>query len=693
MEFESILSRPRSLAWHLMTFGLALITPIALLAGLSLWNIAESESARIETLALQSARAIALDVDRKIESFSQSLQVVASSEALRNLDLDAFQREVDSIATRTGQIITLGRRGQTPFLVGGVKLGASGPLPDQAEMSALRSSIANEFKASLAAPKLIDISDDAQLNSQIVSLEMEPWQAGDGAALFALQIKTPVSVFQSLLTNLDSGADVTSIIDRADRIVARNLEPDRFVGQTASDDLRTNAKGAEGRWLGSTKDGKPVLAVYARGLKSGWRVAIGINRREMSMPFRQSLVQFFAITAALLAIALALAVMIGRRLTGAVKKLTQSATRGSRGERPAPLITPIKEINEIGAELANASFNLSAKATALFANEARLKAIYETDPVGIVVAEAPSGRIIEGNHAASSIFRYPVIECETVEQYSQWIAFHADGTRVESHEHPLYRVLRSTEERPELECQALRGDGTKAWIRIIGAPIRDSKGRLIGGLVAIVDIDDMKRAQDNQRLMNRELHHRVKNTLATVLAITNLTTRSASDIVSFRRTFADRIMSLSRTHTLLIEKSWLEIPLRALIEGELDPYINHDSSQVTIDGDDIALPSDTALALGMAFHELTTNAAKYGSLSRPTGKLAISWHVIDGQEANERSTLSLSWLERGGPEVSLPSTRGFGSQLLQQILARQLKGEVNMLFERDGLQVYITVPR
>ncbi|MBY0613084.1 MAG: PAS domain S-box protein [Beijerinckiaceae bacterium] len=676
-----------------MTFGLALIVPVALVIGLSLWSIANTESARIEALALQSARAIAVDVDRQINAFSQSLQVIAASDALRRVDLDAFQNELDSVAVRTGQMVSLGRRGEPPFMVGGSKIRGVRRPPDAGEIVALRLAISNGQTATHAAPKVSDLIHDPDLDANVVSLEMEPWLAGGAAANFVLRIKVPVSIFQGILTETETGNDLTSIVDRSDRIVARSIEPERFVGQTASDDLRLNAQGSEGRWLGATKDGRPVLAVYARAAQSGWRVAIGINRQEMSMPFRQSLFQFLAITALLLVVAIALALMIGRRLTSAVKRLTHSATTSASGGSSAPLVTPIKEINEIGAELAETSFNLSEHANALFANEARLKAIYETDPVGIVVAEAPSGRIVEGNHAASNILRYPVIACETVDDYHQWIAFHADGSRVESHEYPMYRVLRNNEERPELECQALRGDGTKAWIRIIGAPIRDSAGTMTGALVAIVDIDDMKRAQDDHRLMNRELHHRVKNTLATVLAITNLTTRSASDIVSFRKTFADRIMSLSRTHTLLIENSWLEIPLRALIEGELDPYINHESPQVTIDGEDIALPSDTALALGMAFHELTTNAVKYGSLSRPAGRLAIAWHVLEPHEEGEKSTLSLSWVEVGGPEVSLPSSRGFGSQLLQQILARQLKGEVKMLFERDGLKVFITVPR
>ena len=131
------------------------------------------------------------------------------------------------------------------------------------------------------------------------------------------------------------------------------------------------------------------------------------------------------------------------------------------------------------------------------------------------------------------------------------------------------------------------------------------------------------------------------------------------------------------------------------MEGELEPYIDHNSLQVSIEGENLALPSDTALALGMAFHELTTNAVKYGALSQETGALTIAW-TIEQAEAEDRlpgsGTVRLSWVERGGPAVAEPDNKGFGSQLLQQILARQLKGEVRMNFQPEGLEVHINVP-
>ena len=675
-------------------FGIALSLPVVLLIGISLWNFAASESARIETLAIRTAAGIALDVDRKVQSLNNVARVVMASRTLLSGDFPAFQTEIDDVLRRTGILISLSQLRRGAFIRAGTTLGSLGPLPSFEDLSALRQDKAG--KQVLEKPTLSGIQTiEGGAKVAILSHMITDVGATPGTSNISLDVIVPVEQFRELLDEPPTTTDVVSLIDQTGRIVARNRRHEEFAGMMATPDLIANTTGTQGTWSGRTIDGREIVGAYARAPVSDWRIAIGISKQELSLPYMQSIVAFLTISTILLGVAVLLAMSIGQRIVGSVRKLTRSAAAVDRGELTNRLDTPILEVNDVSAELANASSDLLNYTRSLAANAARLKAIYETDPVGILVAEAPSGRIIEGNHAVASIYKYPVIHSASVDEYNQWIAFHHDGTRVESNEHPLYRVLKMSELRPELECQALRGDGTKAWIRIIGAPLHDVGGKMSGALVAIVDIDDAKRAEDDQRLMNRELHHRVKNTLATVLAITNLTTRSATDIITFRKSFADRIMSLSRTHTLLIENSWSEIPLQALIQGELEPYVDHAARQITIKGDDIALPSDTALALGMAFHELTTNAVKYGALSNSTGHLLIEWHMLDDEEAEGTpagKSLTLTWIETGGPLVSPPATKGFGSQLLRQILARQLKGEVDMTFRPEGLCVHIHVP-
>ena len=152
-----------------------------------------------------------------------------------------------------------------------------------------------------------------------------------------------------------------------------------------------------------------------------------------------------------------------------------------------------------------ALLELKEREASLRESEAKLKAVLEAVPVGIVRAEAPSGRITEGNPQAALIFGHPVIHSRDVESYRGWVSRHADGRQVQAAEYPLARVLSGLEERPELEVLYQRGDATEAWIRLIAAPIRDDTGRVTGGVVASLDIDREKRAEAKLQALNDDL--------------------------------------------------------------------------------------------------------------------------------------------------------------------------------------------
>jgi PAS domain S-box-containing protein len=237
------------------------------------------------------------------------------------------------------------------------------------------------------------------------------------------------------------------------------------------------------------------------------------------------------------------------------------------------------------------------------------------------------------------------------------------------------------------EYRILRPDGEERWILAKGVASFDATGRPTRMVGVNLDITDRKRAEEQKTLMVRELHHRVKNTLATVQAIANATARNATDLETFRTSFTARIISLARTHTLLTENAWGVIPLRDLLDTELAPY-EEEAGRVVREGPPVLLPSDVALAFGMAVHELTTNAAKHGALSSPTGRLVVRWD-LEENEAGRR--LRFSWVERGGPLTEPPRRQGFGSRLLQHMLAGQLKGDVMMDYAAEGLTFSIDI--
>ena len=236
-----------------------------------------------------------------------------------------------------------------------------------------------------------------------------------------------------------------------------------------------------------------------------------------------------------------------------------------------------------------------------------------------------------------------------------------------------------------------------AWrmVEMAGRFERDAQGRLPRRLIGVIaDVTDRRHAQERQSLLIRELHHRVKNTLATVQAIVGSTARTATSIDSFYDAFVGRIKSLSHTHSVLTEDTWQTASLHNLLINELKPYTVDETSgaldsRISLDGPEVDLPSDVAVPIGMAIHELTTNAAKYGALSTRSGRIDVAWDLVPGGEAG---TLRFEWRESGGPPVSTPSRRGFGSRLLERVLMTQVQAQIRSDYAREGFRLSMEAP-
>lgn len=264
------------------------------------------------------------------------------------------------------------------------------------------------------------------------------------------------------------------------------------------------------------------------------------------------------------------------------------------------------------------------------------------------------------------------------------------------HDDDLQRVMASrarsieTGDQYDVEYRIKRPqDGAFAWVAAQGQIIVGEDGNVSGMIGVVQDITDRKHAEERQQLLIRELHHRVKNTLATVQAIVGSTARTASSIDEFYHGFVGRIVSLAQTHDLLTDDLWQKASLEELLKTELGPYENRTRNRVMIEGPSVELPSEVAVPIGMAIHELTTNAVKHGALSVFGGQVGVRWSVEPGET---KPRLSFTWSERGGPPVSAPIRQGFGSRLLQRVLSAQLQAEVRMDFKEHGLHFTMEMP-
>lgn len=225
---------------------------------------------------------------------------------------------------------------------------------------------------------------------------------------------------------------------------------------------------------------------------------------------------------------------------------------------------------------------------------------------------------------------------------------------------------------------------TRQWSEADVRLMRDLAEIVMREVTLHHEVRQRENAERQQQLLIAELHHRVKNTLTVVQSLVELSIRHTQSLEAFRDSITGRIASLAKTHTLLVEGQWLSVSLRPMIDGELEAH--EAGSRIAANGEDVLLPSRTAVAIGMAVHELITNTVKYGALSVPDGHVTINWTTVPKADGDR---LLLDWFEAGGPAVLPPVSRGFGSVLLDRVLGPELNGKITMDFAPAGLRARI----
>ncbi len=222
----------------------------------------------------------------------------------------------------------------------------------------------------------------------------------------------------------------------------------------------------------------------------------------------------------------------------------------------------------------------------------------------------------------------------------------------------------------------LRGrDGSYRWFLSRAKPIRDETGRIVNWFGTNTDVTEMLEKEEQIRLLLMEVNHRSKNMLAVVQALAR---RSGGGDPEFLRRFENRLSSLSANQDLLVKRGWQHIPMAELVDAQLAILDRDSRALVKVCGPDMLLSPRTAEIVGMALHELATNALKYGALSQPGGQVWLYWE-------DRADRFVVEWRERGGPRVTPPENSGFGTTLIRHIPSRSLKAEVTLDYAPDGL--------
>jgi PAS domain S-box-containing protein len=316
--------------------------------------------------------------------------------------------------------------------------------------------------------------------------------------------------------------------------------------------------------------------------------------------------------------------------------------------------------------------------------EQRLAATYEHASIGISEV-LPDGRFIRVNEAICAITGRSRDELLSIRLFTNTAPEDSDLDR-----QGFLQQVAGDLDFYSVEKRYQRKDGRVIWMSVRSSPVRDAAGKLLYIVRVVQDISERKAGERRQKLLIDELNHRVKNTLARVQSLASQTARAAATPDEFRQRFEGRLIALSKAHDQLTMHHWENADLRDVIDDSLAPYAG--AGRVVLHGDNVVLRPRAVLTLAMAFHELTTNAAKYGALSAPGGRIEIAWQPVAATQTGGSPQLRIDWVEQGGPAVTEPTQRGFGSKLIEGSIAGELGGSARIVFAPTGLHCEIVVP-
>ncbi len=522
----------------------------------------------------------------------------------------------------------------------------------------------------------------------------------DGKTVYALGAAMEAGRISRLLAEQpfrDGG--YASLLDGEGRILARSAEQERFVGQRVRDWVVEGAATARSGVLRGENLSGAATAMAFRHVPGapGWTVVVAEPEAAYRASLRQPLATLALGGLGTLALSLIVAVTIGGRILRPVDWLTRKAERVAASGGAVEVVPEgppvrVREFVRLRDAVLRAHVTLQERAWAVAAGEARLRAVVDTAVDAIVVID-DRGTIQSFNRAAEAIFGHAAEEV-----VGRNVSVLVGGEHGAKHDTYL-AAYRQTGVRKAVghlrDMPGRRKDGSAVPLDISIAEWRDGGGgRFFTAIMR--DVSERKADEARRTLLMREVDHRAKNALAVVQSVLRLTPRDEPG--AFAAAVEARVAALARVHSLLAEGGWSGTDLRAVAERELAPYAAAGGTggavpraTVSLDGPPVPLAAAAVQPLAMVLHELATNAAKHGALSRPGGAVEVRWRA--GRGTGEDGLLHLRWAEAGGPPVAgAPARRGFGTRVVEATVRGQLGGTVERRWERTGLVVEVAVP-
>lgn len=675
---------------YLVALVVALIGPGLIFTGILLARYAATERARFEQDARETVRGIALSVDRDTAGLVSVLQTLATSPRLKDSEFESFDAQARLVRDAVGLDLLLRRPDGQQVVNTAVPRGAPLPrssLPFDRELAAgaQRAMISGFIKGMLP--------DDATYAVAVPVLN-------EGSVSHILSFTVPIRRLETLVARESVTGWSTGISDRDGTVLARVPRLEAVIGKPRLPTLRQHQTPTPGVWEGKDRQMKSVTVVEAPSRLTGWMAVAVIPQTLVEARLRNWIWAFLGFGLLVLATSSILAVHLWSRVSQPLRRLAATGPVLARGEAIPRITSPIHEIRRLGDVLADASLRLRTRAeerdralaetqrglSALRESEARFRHMADSAPALIWMTDE-TGQISFANLHFDHMFGVDTVSVLAGEDWSR-IIYPEDLEGFAS----LFRAAFAARRPFQAEVRVIDRDGIVRWLRCEGVARTDDTGNFLGYTGCNVDITDAKRAAEHQQLLIHELNHRVKNTLATVQSIAGQSLRrlDGPEASAARAAFEARLLALARVHNVLTRESWDGAELGNVVADAIAPLDAADGqrSRFLVSGPALRLSPRLALSIAMALHELGTNAVKYGALSQEGGTVSITWTV--DREPNTR--LMLRWCEHGGPPVAPPTRTGFGSRLIERSLARELDGEVQLLFATAGVICTIEAP-
>jgi PAS domain S-box-containing protein len=659
--------------WRLLIFvACAVIAPLLLLAVYTGFRITDAQLDQTHKDLMNDARILSGEVDREIVNEIEKLEALAVSPSLRQGDFVAFQRQAEALlAFRQGGNIMLVGRSMQQLVNTWVPFGT--PL----EKAAIPGPVERALKT--GQPQIASLLSRPTTQQLVLGI-IVPVQI-DGENRYALVRPVDQRALESLVATHNRQPDLhVAISDAEHRIIVRSEQEDTFVGKSLLAS-QWHCPGPGGVFEFSNSSGRPSLGGYTCSGQTGWQTTVWEPKALVDAPAR-ALWWTIGLTVMLaFTLVVALALWLSRIIARSVDHAAHAAIALGTGGPLVPNGTPVAEVNILMAELRRTAAKRQVAEQELQASKDRLQLAFDATQLGWWQYDVLR-REGSGDARFKEIFDITADKMSMEDLTKRLHPDDADGFWTNRQ-----AALDSTNSKPYAhEFRIRRRDGTIRWVEAHGLAYYEGAGserRVVSLGGTVQDITERKEREEKEHLLMREINHRAKNMLSVVDSIAHQTaTRNPEDFVE---RFSERIQALSANQDLLVRNEWQGVDVEDLVRAQLAHFADLIGSRIIVHGTKLRLNPASAQAIGLALHELATNAGKYGALSTDKGHVDIGWEASDG-------TFAMTWAEREGPPVFAPERRGFGSTVIEAMAERSVGGTVDLDYSLSGVTWRLICP-